>query len=316
MNIIEPRDLTLNATTATVAYDAAAYGSAWQGEWSAGSYSEGDVVYKDTTIYEALTATSEDPEDSNPLVADTPEWLILGEINPNRMLDQYIGSYSYSDTAATSGTPSTLTFSVDFSESISHVAMFGLSGQTVEMWITRSGTTVWGPETRDLLEDPIRDWEEYYFNALVDPITDFSQPAQLELAGRFHATITNSTVDGYAAIGKIILGRAANIGRTKYGISSGILDYSKKTKDDFGRTYLASGNFVKLNKCELLVEPENYDIVQQTITKYRATAVVWDANQNNTDYVSFVIYGFPRDFRLVMETHGIAVCSLDIEGLI
>jgi len=57
---IETADLQ---SSIVIDYDSAEYGADWQGEWSAGSYDEGDVVYKGVELYEALTNTSDDPED-------------------------------------------------------------------------------------------------------------------------------------------------------------------------------------------------------------------------------------------------------------
>jgi len=73
---IETADLQ---SSIAIDYDSAEYGANWQGEWSAGSYDEGDVVYKGVELYESLEGSNtDDPEVGS--VAETPTWLALGKV--------------------------------------------------------------------------------------------------------------------------------------------------------------------------------------------------------------------------------------------
>jgi hypothetical protein len=86
---IETADLQ---SSIVIDYDSAEYGADWQGEWSAGSYDEGDVVYKGVELYEALTTTSDDPEDG--VDADPATWLALGKVSRWRAFDEYTNTVS------------------------------------------------------------------------------------------------------------------------------------------------------------------------------------------------------------------------------
>ena len=88
--------IALNAddlqSSIAIDYDSTAYGTDWKGAWSAGSYGEGDVVYKGVELYEALGTTSDDPEVGS--VAETPTWLALGKVSRWRAFDEYTNTVS------------------------------------------------------------------------------------------------------------------------------------------------------------------------------------------------------------------------------
>ena len=319
MRIIEPIDITDGALTSNIAVDSDSvfHGEDWSGLWAVDTtYAEGKIVYKGIELYESLVPDNlgNDPETTNNEKTETPSWLKRGKINRWRMFDGVVGSI----TEAPEGigeNPSVIDVTVGFTKNVNYCAFFGIEGQTVEFTLKDGGGVTRWQHTRDLRRDPVYGWEEYFFSPLAAPINDFSQVlGRLELVGSLQVTITNSV--NKAKCGLMILGRTAFIGQAKYGISSGIMSFSRKQKDDFGRTFLKAGNTVKLMKCDLFLNSNLYDRTQQLLQKYEAKAIVWDANAQETDYSSFVVYGFPRDFRLVMENHGIAQCSLDIEGLI
>lgn len=123
MNIIIPETIGISDMTSSIAIDAdsSEYGALWQGEWSAGTYALGDVVYKGIELYESLIASnSADPEVGE--IADPPSWLNLGYINRWRMFDEYTNTVS-SDTSSIE-----IILSVD---EIDHVAFFNMSADNL-----------------------------------------------------------------------------------------------------------------------------------------------------------------------------------------
>lgn len=308
-NTIETADITTNAS---VSVDATTYGPDWQGEWDdsyAGGYDTDDVVYKDTTLYRSLGGSNaDDPETTNDEVdPDTPSWQVLGETNPYRMFDGLVGGVT-----ERSGS---IQVTIEFAQSVDTIAMFGLGAVEVTIEVEDGTGVVSETHTKDLREDPLLDWEEYFFKPLVEPRSDYTyQFENLYLTGTVTVTITAAS-GGTAECGLLLLGRGEYIGDAYYGIGTGIMDFSTKERDDFGRTYLSQGNWAKEMSCTLYIANEIYDRVARTLTAYRGTECVWDANAGDTDYSSFVVYGFFIDWsqRMVGPTHAEVV--LEIEGL-
>jgi len=117
--------------------------------------------------------------------------------------------------------------------------------------------------------------------------------------------------------GAIIPGRRYNVGKSLYGIVTGIKDYSKKVVDDVtGDKYLQVGNYTDKMSCDLRVDNINKNIVNSILRQLRATPTVWQGNQGGTEYDDILIYGNISEFSIVHKGTNYSEVSLEIEGLI
>ena len=259
-----------------------------------------------------------DPDTTNNEVSDEPKWLVLGAVNGWRMFDGKIGSKT-TGAAPAPGSPSVIEVEIEYATMIDHVTFFGLDATRV--WVQLDdGTLTWETEL-ELYRDPLVDWKEFFFSPLVPLVSDISSElvdedgeSLLSISGTLTIRIENE--NSPAKCGLCIVGRGVELGKTMYGIGTGILSYSKKITDDFGRTYLAKGSNAKLMNLTMDITPDEYSRCQQILAAFDGQAVVWNANEEGTDNSSFVLFGFSRDFRLVMPQNERVECSLDLEGLI
>lgn len=123
-----------------------------------------------------------------------------------------------------------------------------------------------------------------------------------------------------AKCGLIAIGSQIDIGLSEYGASIGFTDYSKKTTDSLGRTYLNQGNYANRAELEGWLDNSQLDSVMRAIIDVRGTPVIFDANNTNIDnptkYESLQIYGFFQEPMITIPGPAISKISIDYEGLI
>lgn len=125
------------------------------------------------------------------------------------------------------------------------------------------------------------------------------------------------TIDLYGgadlSIGVLILGYSQEIGiGITTGAKLGIQDYSRKEKNDFGDTVLVERAFAKRATFDLLIENRKLDAVQDMLTELRAKNCLWIGSQK---YGSSMVYGFIKQFDIVISYNSHSDCQLEIEGL-
>jgi len=159
--------------------------------------------------------------------------------------------------------------------------------------------------------DAIIDWWTYFSLPLIAK-TDFVKTDLPRIStGRITITITNS--GGTAKCGEIVIGLKASIGSMKYSPSIGIIDYSTKQVDAFGNYTVLERAFSKKLSCDLTIDNDYLDYVVGLFSTYRATPLVWIGYEGLT---SLMVYGFYKNFEVVIPYLTRSNCSLEVEGLI
>jgi hypothetical protein len=156
----------------------------------------------------------------------------------------------------------------------------------------------------------VLDWYAYFF-AEIDLkteliVNDIPQYQDMQV------TITLNG-DSTISAGNIILGSATEIGTTSLGARSGIVDYSRKEVDAFGRATLVRRRFSKRMNVNILIDNASVDSIQYLLSDLRATPALWVAAKGT--YELLTIFGFYRDFSIDIAYPNQSLCSLEIEGL-
>ena len=118
---------------------------------------------------------------------------------------------------------------------------------------------------------------------------------------------------GVAQCGTLILGRQYVLGKLNWGYSWGLVDYSRKETNEDGIITIKERGFSSQPEFSLSVDLHDFDAVARLAAKYRATPAVWIAG---SEQEVMTVFGFYKDFRLVVPHSAWAECSLQIEGLI
>lgn len=270
--------------------------------WSAGSYTAGQQVIFNHRVYEALSTTTAQPDVG--AVAVPPSWIDLGADNRYRMFDVIVGSLTErTGTIEVTIRPGVL---------VNALAFFGLVGGTLNVVVTDPVDGEVYNRTEILQDNSgIVDWYAYFF----DPIIQRTDLVLLDLPSYGSADI-EITVDagaGPAACGEAVIGYRQNLGVSNFGTSVSILDYSRKNRDDFGNATVVERNFSKRAEYDVTVETKLVSMVQRALAAIRATPSVFIGDEGREETI---VFGFYRQFNIVLSNPSISDCTIEVEGLV
>jgi hypothetical protein len=112
--------------------------------------------------------------------------------------------------------------------------------------------------------------------------------------------------------GEIVVGNSYNLGTLLYAPTIGILDYSVKSVDDFGNYSVTERAYSTRASFDLIAENTEIDALFNKIAEIRATPVVYVGSET---HLSLVVYGYYKEFSLVIPYKNYSTYSLDVEGL-
>jgi len=156
----------------------------------------------------------------------------------------------------------------------------------------------------------ITNWYDYFFTAI-------NRKKELSVLGLppYSAAVIDVTFNDLgetAKVGALVLGTSANIGDSQYGASFGIIDYSTKEVDSQGRTTITAGTYSDEADIDVVIETGRFAEVKKILTDLRTTPSVWIA-EDNTE--GTIIYGYYREFDVLLTGPVVSMCTLSIEGL-
>lgn len=248
-------------------------------------------------VYEALTTVTgifpPDGADGDLLV-----WLDLGPTNRYGMFDGQAGTETRRSDI--------IDVTIQPPSPVDTVAFFGLVADSITVTVLSSADVVLFQRTTTLtlpsanpLESPQR---------VGDTIVS-GLPGEVGMKVRAEITIAS----GDAVCGLMLPGISKSLGITQAGSSVGIIDYSIKEVDQFGRPFIVKRRFSKRGNFRLVIPNNLVDSVHKTLSSYRAEAVAWVGAE---DLQSTIIYGWYRDFDIVIAGPTVSTCNLVVEGLI
>lgn len=258
-------------------------------------------------VYESLVANNlgNYPPD-NPTL-----WLDLWATNAYSLLDEF------TSTATENPESISIKLAVD---RIDHVVLMGVVGSTLDLklWSADGQTLLWS-ESENLVYTSqdvrsIRTWTEYFFNPPARLYNDLYRRINV-LAYSSILEITIGYPGNTAKCTKALVGKGYDLGMTLYGVEVGIIDSSIKATDSWGRSFLKQGNYAKRNTLQVSVDNTNLDAVVQRLTSLRGIGCAW-LNDNGTGYQCLMVYGFFRDFGVILEDYAESICRAEIIGLI
>ena len=271
--------------------------------WTAGTYTLGQQRIYDHRVYEVIIASTTARPDIG-AVATPPSWLDLGATNRFKMFDEIISTQTvFAAEIDVDITPAAV---------VNSAAFFGMLGSSITLTMTDPTDGVVYTETRSLQDNTlIIDWYPYFFEEIAYlPDTVF-----LNLPAYGSATLT-AVIDGGAGnakVGEVVIGKQRRIGVTNFGSSVSILDYSIKSTDDFGNTIIVQRAYSKRADYDVTVDTLSVAAVQKALADIRTTPTVFVGDENRPETV---VYGFYKQFNIVLSTPSISDCSIEVEGLV
>ncbi len=270
--------------------------TAWS---SATAYIANNEVYYNFKDWLAIAAST----NVAPGTDDT-KWIEIAASNRYAMFDGVINNV----TTATSPVDVT----IDPDAVVNAVSLFQVTANTVQVQVIDSVEGIVYDQTEDMQDTSVViDWYSYFF----EPIVQKSDVSFIDLPAYGSANIrivADAGTGNNAIIGEAVIGRQRQLGVTNFNTSVSIQDYSRKERDQFGNVILVERQFAKLADYDVTVETSLVNFVQNTLASIRTTPIVFigDANRPET-----IVYGFYRNFNIVLSTPSISECTIEVEGL-
>ena len=271
------------------------------------TYAADALVMHEHHVYKSLQASN---VGKVPGATDSATWWSdQGPTNRWKMFDDKIGTVS----TTPSGT-SSMSVELDFGR-CSGLALFGLDATTLYSEVKDSaGTLIWS-ETTDLTRDPlIGSWLDYF----VEPILGRTAVVKtgLPIYGASTLKVTVSKPSGTVGIGNMVIGRDRFLGLTKWKPTVRPIDYSRKSVDSFGHTYLKPGNWAKKMDADLYVETTQVSKLLATVESLRGIPAVFIGDNRDVGLDALTVWGWVADAPIVIEYLRMSTVSIEINGLI
>lgn len=269
--------------------------------WTAGTYTQGARRILGHRVYEVLAESTSDAPLAG-LVTVPPTWLDLGVTNRWRMFDDKVGSVtSHAGTVDVELRPGQV---------FNAVALLNLTGRDAVVTMTDPVDGVVYERDLQLVDAGVTNWYDWFF-APIGRQADF---VLLDLPAYGTATlrVRVENADDTAAVGELVLGRQVELGVALYGTGVGIIDYSRKSTDEFGVTTVVKRDYSKRCEFDVAVDTELVGYVQRTLAGIRARPVVWIGDDAHE---ATLVYGYYRDFSISISTPSYSDATITVEGL-
>jgi hypothetical protein len=233
-------------------------------------------------------------------------WVEVGPDNMHAAFDNQINTVSTSTTF--------MTFVVKVG-SIDSVALINMQAIIANLVMLDPVEGIVAQKLAGLSGLEVYDWYQYFY---YDPILKRTQVVFSDLPSYSNAYITiNLQGDPGDSISLALaaFGLIETLGGTQYGATSGIIDYSVKTTDEFGVATFVKRNFSKRLSAQLFVDNQKLNRVSRFLTDLRATPAVWIGSDDPRLEEPLVVYGFYKEFSFDIAYPNHTLCSLEIEGL-
>lgn len=250
-------------------------------------------------VYESLQAGN---INHDPTADDGTWWAEVSATNRWKMFDQGVGS----QTENASSIEVTLAPGL-----INSIALLDIVASSVQVVVVADGSTLYD-ETFTLGDGAVlADWFEYFF-ADIDTVTNFTVVGLPVFSGGELTVTVNAPVT--AKVGTLAVGRMVEIGRTRSAPRVGIVDYSRKQTDEWGKTTVAERSFARRVEAEALILNSRLDYIANQLAAVRAKPCVWIADDSGR-FEAMTIYGFYKDWGINISYQDHSDTTISIEGL-
>jgi len=272
--------------------------------WAGGTtYAAADRVIVTTGYHKIYESVQGSNVGNDPTTDDGTWWIEVSSTNRWKMFNAVVQEQTVQ--------AAQIVTTLQSSTVVNSMAFLNVEATTIEITVTDSVEGVVYDETFNMTSySGIQDWYSYFFEPIIRKdqlaITDLPPYANAEI----EITI-NSSAD--AKIGALVMGQFANLGLSQHGASLSIIDYSTKTTDAQGRVTITDGPYADKMEVDVVLDTSAIGQANATLSSLRTTPAVWIAEDNNDD---LVIYGYYREFDIILSNPTISRISLEIEGLV
>lgn len=296
MKVIKPNSITPSSIVSSTLVET-------EQPWSSTTnYSVGDVVYYNYDgIYQAITGNTNKIPSENPL-----DWAYIKPVNRWALFDPQISTVSSAQDIIE------LTIPTGDMQGLAVLNMLG-NNVAIEVRNGQGGDIIYSG-SQSLIGE-VLDWYQYFF---FDMENQRNQAIFIDLPLNYIDTYTKITITGVGNVyvGTVTFGRLITLGKTEFGATSRITDYSVKETDEFGETTFVRRAYSKRLTARVLIDNAELNRTQRALYNLRAQPALWFGSENPTMEEALIVFGYYRDFSTDISYPSYSYCSLEIEGLI
>lgn len=245
------------------------------------TYAVGNRVIRLHRIYENVIAGS---LDHDPAAAGPGFWFDVGPTNRWAMFATATGART---TAA-----ATITVTLTPGVGIDALGLVDLTAASVRVQISEGGP--------DLYDQTINDPPP---SVVLLDLPETTAPTVI---------VTITPAGGTAAVGKLIIGNAVDLGSTENGPTVTLTDFSRRETDDYGATTVVERSWAKRVALRSRIPSTMADEVQRRLVAVRTTPALWVGEEG---FEALTLYGFYKEFSVDLALSDASFLSLTIEGL-
>ena len=236
---------------------------------------------------------------------DATKWTEIGASNRYAMFDGVINNV----TTATS----ILNVRVTPGAVVNAVSLFQVTANTVQVQVIDPVEGTVYDKTKPMQDNTfVVDWYSYFFEPIAQ-LTDITFADLPAYGSADIRVIADAGTGNPAIIGECVIGVQRTLGVTNFNTSVSIQDYSRKEADQFGNITVVTRPFAKRADYDVTVETAAVNFVQRALAEIRTTPTVFIGDPNRPETV---VYGFYRNFNIVLSTPSISDCTIEVEGLV
>lgn len=274
---------------------------------AAGVFNTGDLCQKDgssegTQDYNIYQSQVDANSGNDPyLRTDDTNWKFVGAMNKWK---------AYNDIAQDQTSNAlTIVNEMTFTSVVDSIAVINTNAASYRVEQIVSGSTVFDTGTVSLISTAgIVDLYTYFFEPIVRK-TSFAVTG-LQPYATATVRITLTVDSGNCLAGAIVPGQILEIGKTMYGASYSILDYSQKTVDaDTGLVTVTTRSNKRTAECDVSLAPSSLGSIYDALKDLLNDPAVWIT----TDSIDgTIVFGPFKDFNLIVDNYSEVICRLEI----
>lgn len=206
-----------------------------------------------------------------------------------------------------------ITYEILPGETVNAVAILNAAATSVRIRVNDPVEGDVYDETHSLVSfSAITEWYSYFYEPIVrlKNLVDFDLPSFPDATIFIDIIEDGETVE----VGEVVIGKTFVIGDSVHGSSFSITDFSTKTTDEStGAVTITPGSFQDLADIDVKIDTARFSEIKDLLTFIRSVPIVWVADENSS---GTIIYGYYREFDIVLSTPTVSDCILEIEGLV
>jgi len=272
--------------------------------WSAGTIALGQRRVEGEIVYEVVESPTTTDQPSVGAAKAVPTWIVIGYANIWRMWRE--------GTDSTSEKVDDIEVSVEIPTVVTTVGVLGVDAVSVTVQLNDPVEGIVYDETLDVADIGVPDWWEYFFtsyerqNALIFE----NLPAYFGTGVTVDIMVTAASPSDTVSVGRVVIGRSVDAGRSLAGINSRNVTFSQKVRDEFGGLTLVNRRTIRVVDFPVMIPQANTDPIQRIAAELAVTPTLFIGDSSKPETIVFGVF---ESFDIIINGLSVVECNISVE---